>query len=185
MHHVPNLCRSVSVTTRLPRDGEIEGKDYYFTTPDQFRRMVAAGELLEWTQYLDHCYGTPRSEVERGLAAGHTLVFEVDVNGGRSISAAYPEAVLVFVAPPTWEALAARLRGRHSETEAALARRLEVARGELECADEYDYIVINDRLEQAVELFCAIMRAERARPCRVDLRDLRGRARTEGSGAKP
>jgi len=169
MERFPHLRRAVSATTRPPRAGEVEGHSYYFKSPGEFRRMLDASELLEWTDYLGHCYGTPRSELERPLASGEVLVFEVDVNGARSIRAAHAQAVLVFVAPPSWEALAARLRGRHSETAQALARRLELARQELECAHEYDYVIINDRLEDAVDLFCDILRAEQARPCRVDL----------------
>jgi len=173
---LPGLRRAVSATTRAPRAGEVEGKSYYFKSHDEFRRLRDAGELLEWAQYLDDYYGTPRREAERDLAAGETLVFEVDVKGARSIRGLYPEAVLVFAAPPTWEALAARLGARQSETGDALTRRLEVARAELECAEEYDYVIINDRLADAVDLFRAIVRAEHARPQRVDLNRLRADA---------
>lgn len=177
MQHFPRLGRSVSATTRAPRAGEVEGEHYVFTSRDEFRAMVECGEMLEWTAYLGESYGTPRAQVERRLAAGGGVLFEVDVRGARSIKAAYPEAVLVFVAPPSWEVLAARLAARQSETEGALARRLEVARSEVARVGEYDYVIINDALDEAVSLLCAIIRAELARPSRVDLTRL-----TESSG---
>ena len=183
MDRLPHLRRTVSATTRSPRTGEVEGESYFFKSREQFQRMLDRGELLEWTTYLGECYGTPRSEVERGLAAGEVLVFEIDVNGARSIRSAYPDAVLVFGAPPSWEALAARLTGRHSETPQALERRLEVARQEVECVDEYDYVIINDRLDDAVDLLCDIVSAEQARFSRVDLSLLRTRARASRGGA--
>ncbi|UCH35502.1 MAG: guanylate kinase [Armatimonadota bacterium] len=179
MKRFPRLQRSVSATTRAPRAGEVEGKHYFFRSGDEFRRMAEGGELVEWTTYLDDSYGTPRAEVDRILAAGNWALFEIDVVGGRSIRAAYSDAVLVFVAPPSWDALAKRLAGRQSETEGGLARRLEVARREIECAGEYDYVIINDRLDDAVDLLCAIVRAEQARPSRVDLNRLREQARAK------
>lgn len=178
LRRFPCLERSVSATTRPSRAGEIEGEHYIFKSPDEFGAMVERGELLEWTTYLDASYGTPRAQVEQRLAAGSGVLFEVDVTGARSIKAAYPEAVLVFVAPPSWQALAARLTARQSETAAGLARRLEVARREIEAADEYDYVIINDDANDAVELLCAIIRAEQARPSRVDLTHLRDHAST-------
>jgi len=174
MKRFPFLRRSVSVTTRAPRAGEVEGEHYFFRSQDEFRRMAERGDLLEWTTYLDECYGTPRAAVEQSLAAGEGLLFEIDVTGARNIKAAYREAVLVFVAPPSWEALAQRLRGRQSESAEALERRLELARREVACAGEYDYVIVNDDLDQAVEVLCAIITAERARPGRVDLSPLTG-----------
>lgn len=174
----PGLGRSVSATTRSPRPGEVQGEHYVFKSPGEFRAMVERGELLEWSTYLDESYGTPRAQVEQRLAAGCGVLFEVDVAGARSIKAAYPDAVLVFVAPPSWEALAARLTARQSETPAGLARRLELARREIEAVDEYDYVIVNDNANDAVELLCAIIRAEQARPARVDLTHLRDHAST-------
>lgn len=178
LQRFPNLRRSISATTRAPRAGEVEGEHYIFKSRDEFRAMQERGELLERTTYLAASYGTPRAQVEQTLAAGCGIVFEVDVAGARSIKNAYPEAVTVFVAPPSWQALADRLGARQSENEAGLRRRLEVARREIDCAGEYDYIVINDRVDNAVELLCAIIKAEYARPSRVDLGHLRERTGT-------
>lgn len=173
----PRIKRSVSATTRAPRAGEVAGEHYFFKSQDEFRAMLERGELLECTTYLGESYGTPRAQVEQGLAAGCGVVFEVDVVGARAIKAAYPDAVLVFVAPPSWDDLAARLTARQSETEAGLARRLEVARREIEHAAEYDYVIVNDDVCAAVDLLCAIIKAEQARPARVDLSCLRERTR--------
>lgn len=169
LRHFPRVRRSVSATTRTPRAGEAEGEHYSFKSRDEFRAMIERGEMLEWTTYLGESYGTPRAQVEQSLAAGCGVVFEVDVVGARAIKAAYPGAVLVFVAPPTWDDLAARLTARQSESETGLARRLEVARRELEHAAEYDYVIVNDDVCAAVDLLCAIIKAEQARPARVDL----------------
>jgi guanylate kinase len=169
MRHFPLLVRSISATTRPPRAGEVEGEHYLFVSRDEFRALVERGEMLEWTTYLGESYGTPRAQVEERLAQGRGVVFEVDVRGARSIKAAYPEAVLVFVAPPSWQVLGARLAARQSETEGGLARRLEVARSEVARVGEYDYVIINDALDEAVNLLCSIIRAELARPSRVNL----------------
>jgi guanylate kinase len=163
------LKRSVSATTRAPRAGEVEGEHYFFRPKDEFDAMVARGEILESTTYLDESYGTPRAPVEAMLASGCGVLFEIDVVGARSIKSAYPDAVLVFVAPPSWEALAERLTARASETAGGLARRLEVARREIESVDEYDYVIINDQVGDAVDLLSAIIKAEQARRSRVDL----------------
>jgi guanylate kinase len=152
MKHFPRLGRSVSATTRAPRAGEVEGEHYLFKSRDEFRAMVERGEMLEWTTYLGESYGTPRAQVGQRPAAECGVVFEVDVRGARSIKAAYPEAVLVFVVPPSWEVLAQRLSARQSETEGGLARRLEVARSEVARVGEYDYVIINDALDDAVSL---------------------------------
>ena len=174
----PCLKRSVSATTRAPRAGEVEGEHYSFKSKDEFRRMQARGEILESTTYLDESYGTPKAPVEAMLASGCGVLFEIDVVGARSIKAAYPDAILVFVAPPSWDALAQRLTARASETAGGLARRLEVARREIEAVDEYDYVIVNDQLDEAVEVLAAIITAEQARPSRVGLSHLRRHAGT-------
>jgi len=174
----PWLSRSVSATTRAPRAGEIAGEHKMFKSPSEFSAMVERGELLEWTTYLDHSYGTPRAQIDQRLAAGRSVLCDVDIVGARYIKAAYPDAVLVFVVPPSWEMLAARLTARQSETPEALARRLALAHREIEAVDDYDYVIVNDRVDDAIDLLCAIIRAEQARSSRTDLGYLRERART-------
>jgi guanylate kinase len=167
---LPNLRKSVSVTTRPPRTGEVDGQHYHFRSAEQFDRMVAAGEFLEWAQYIDHRYGTPRAWVDVHRARGEDVVLEIDVQGGRQVRTVHPETVLVFVIPPTLAELRRRLEGRNTEPAEAMARRLEAAKGELEIArKEYQYIICNDRLDEAVQDFIGILRAERCRPTRLKL----------------
>ncbi len=160
---LPGLRRSISVTTRPPRPGEEEGRDYFFRSPAEFEKIVAEGEFLEWARYLDYCYGTPRAWVLQKLAAGEDVALEIDVQGGQQVRARFPEAALIFVSPPTEEALRARLRARNTETEAALEHRLQAYREERIHLPDYDYEIVNDDLEDAVDLFCAIIKAEKAR----------------------
>jgi len=164
---LPNLCRSVSVTTRPPRAGEINGREYFFLSPEEFARMRQNGELLEWARYLDYHYGTPRRWVMEKLQEGKEVALEIDVQGGQQVRKQFAEAVLVFVAPPDEEALRQRLMARNTETEASLTRRLKAYRKERKHLPEYDYIVVNDHLEEAVDLFCCIVQAEKAKVKRV------------------
>jgi len=167
---LPNLCKSVSVTTRPPRPGEVDGQHYHFRSAEQFDRIVAAGEFLEWARYIDHRYGTPCVWVEAHRARGEDVVLEIDAQGGRQVHALYPDTILVFVIPPTLAELHRRLEGRNTEPAEVMARRLEAAKGELEIArKEYDYIICNDRLDEAVQDFVSILRAERCRPARLQL----------------
>lgn len=143
------LGLTVSATTREPRPGEKDGTSYYFMDDAEFERRVAAGEFLEWAWVHGHRYGTLRSEVERVLATGSSVVLEIDVQGGLSVRDAMPEAVLVFVEPPSIEELERRLRGRGTEDEAQIETRLSNARGELAHAPEYDVRIVNDDLDRA------------------------------------
>lgn len=147
MERVPGLELSVSATTRRPRPGEVDGRDYHFLSPDEFERRVLAGEFLEHADYSGHRYGTLRSELDR--APGGTLVLEIEVQGARQVRAALPEAREVFVAPPSLEALRARLVGRGSDSPEQIERRLAVAREELEARPEFRQVVVNDDLERA------------------------------------
>jgi len=167
--HLPGLTTSVSVTTRPPRRGEVEGREYFFRSRQEFERMVANGDFLEWAPYLEHAYGTPRRWVEEQLAAGRDVVLEIEVKGALQVRRQFPEAVLIFVVPPSYSELAARLRGRQTETAEALARRLQVARDEIRQVGAYDYLIINNDLEQAACDFACIVRSEHLRPRRVDL----------------
>jgi guanylate kinase len=166
---VSGLRRSISVTTRPPRPGEQEGREYFFRSDQEFDRMQAAGELLESAQYLDHRYGTPKAWVEEQRRNGASVVLEIDVQGALQVRRLYPDAILVFVVPPSWEALASRLAQRHTETAPNLEKRLEAAQRELKALPRYDYVIVNDNLERAADQLECILQAERCRPGRVDL----------------
>jgi guanylate kinase len=141
---------SVSATTRFPRIGERDGADYHFMGDEEFRSMIDAGELIEWAEVHGALYGTPLRNVHRAAARGEFLLLDIDVQGARQIRAAVPEAVLVFIVPPTGGALVERLVGRGSEDEARVQRRLRNALTELGAAGEFDHVVVNDDLDAAV-----------------------------------
>ncbi|MDO4429543.1 MAG: guanylate kinase [Atopobiaceae bacterium] len=143
------LGLTVSATTREPRPGERDGVSYHFMDDAEFDRRVAAGEFLEWAWVHGHRYGTLRSEVERVLAAGSSVVLEIDVQGGLSVRASMPDAVLVFVEPPSVEELERRLRARGTEDESQIETRLRNARSEMDRAPEYDVRIVNDDLDRA------------------------------------
>jgi len=145
----PTVWLSVSATTRSPRPGERDGLEYHFVTVPEFERMVAAGEFLEWAEYDGNRYGTPRRPVERRLAAGMPALLEIDLQGARQVRAAMKDALLVFLAPPSWEELERRLVGRGTEDPETVRRRLEVARTELAAEKEFDVVVVNETVSQA------------------------------------
>jgi guanylate kinase len=146
------LYLSTSVTTRAPRIGEVDGKDYYFVSRPEFDRMVAANELLEWAEFAGNCYGTPRRPVEQQVAQGNWVVLEIELEGARQIRQTFPEALRIFILPPSMLELELRIRNRGTESEDAIARRLERARAEIDAASEFDIQVINDDLEKALGL---------------------------------
>ena len=156
-----NLRMSVSATTRQPRPGEENGKDYYFMSRKEFQELVAGGRMLEHAEYVGNCYGTPREPVEEWLAQGLDVVLEIDVQGGAQIKRLAPDCVSVFITPPSMEVLEKRLRDRGTEDDETVRKRLAAAREELPHAEDYDYIVVNDRLEDAVEDMLAILRSEK------------------------
>jgi guanylate kinase len=164
LERVPGLELSVSATTRPPRPGERDGVDYHFLSDEEFDRGVAKGEFVEHARYSGHQYGTLRSELERRLAEGAGVVLEIEVQGARQIRAAMPEVVQVFIAPPSVEALRARLVGRGTDAPADVEARLATALEELEAEREFEYVVVNDRLEQATEELAEIVRRELRRP---------------------
>ncbi len=166
---VPDLVHSVSYTTRPPRAGEAEGRHYHFVTPEAFRAMEAAGEFAEWAEVHGHLYGTSRRLLAEYFAAGLDVVLDIDTQGAAILRQAYPDAVGVFVVPASWEVLERRLRGRHSDPEAEIQRRLRVAREEVRHAGAYDYVIINDEFPRAAEALKAVILAERQRSGRVDL----------------
>jgi guanylate kinase len=147
---VPEFDLSVSATTRPPRPGEVDGRDYHFLTTEEFERRLARGEFLEHALYAGNMYGTPRSEVERARDAGRAIVLEIEVQGARQVRESMPETVQIFITPPSEEALRARLIGRGTDDPDQVAARLDVARTELAARDEFTHQVCNDRLEDAV-----------------------------------
>jgi guanylate kinase len=155
---VPELELSVSATTRRPRPGEQDGVDYHYLSPEEFAAHVAAGDFLEHAEYSGNRYGTLRSELERRLRDGAGVVLEIEVQGARQVRAAMPDAVAVFIAPPSLEALRARLVGRGTDTQEEVDERLRTAERELEAQPEFAHVVINDRLEQATDELARIVR---------------------------
>jgi guanylate kinase len=145
----PDVWISVSATTRGPRAGEVDGVQYHFWSAQRFARTIAEGGFLEWAEFAGNRYGTPRAEVLQRLAAGQPVLLEIELQGARQVRAAMPEAFMVFLSPPSWAALEERLRGRGTEDEAAIARRLERARAELAAAQEFDAVVVNDDVNRA------------------------------------
>lgn len=145
----PDLGLTVSATTRQPRPGEVDGVSYHFLTNDDFDRRVEAGEFLEWANVHGNRYGTLASEVDRNLNAGKSVILEIDVQGALNVRKVFPDAVLVFIEPPSMEVLEQRLRGRETESEESLRLRLADAAGELELAPRYDERIVNDDLERA------------------------------------
>ena len=153
----PQVWLSVSVTTRDPRPGEVDGVHYRFVTAEEFARMVAAGDLLEHATYAGSSYGTPRRPVEEVLAAGGPALLEIELQGARQVRAAMPDAQLVFLAPPSFEELARRLTGRCTEDPERVRRRLDRARIELAAQDEFDVVVVNDEIEEAADRLVALL----------------------------
>jgi len=153
----PDVWLSVSVTTRPPRPGETEGVEYHFVDDAEFDRLVAADELLEHAEYAGFHYGTPREPVLRRLSAGISALLEIDLQGARQVRERMPEALLVFLAPPSFEELARRLSGRGTEDPERVRRRLDLARIELAAEDEFDTVVVNDTVESAADRVVAFM----------------------------
>ena len=151
---------SVSATTRAPREGEVDGRDYHFRTPADFRRGQAAGEFAESAEVHGHLYGTLRAEVERVLSEGKHVIMDIDVQGTKQFVTAFPESVLIFILPPSAEALVERLSARGTEDPKSLIRRLRSAKDELKAVDLYPYVVVNDRIDSAVAAISSIIDAE-------------------------
>jgi guanylate kinase len=159
LQRVPELRLAVSATTRRPRPGEAHGVDYHFLSENEFERRVQAGEFVEHARYSGRRYGTLRSELEQRLAGGHPVVLEIEVQGARQIREELPEAVQIFIAPPSEEALRARLVGRGTDDADQVSARLETAREELRAQGEFGHVVINDRLEDASDALEQCVRA--------------------------
>ena len=160
---VPGVRRSRSFTSRRARPGEADGVDYHFVSRDRFEAMIAGGQFLEWAEYAGNLYGTSVVDTERELEQGTDLVLVIEVQGARQVRRHRRSSVLVFLLPPSAEALETRLRSRSEDSEEQIRRRLEVAREELRAVPEYDYVVVNDTVDACVEHLHAIILAERAR----------------------
>jgi len=160
----PDLYLSVSATTRSPRDGEVDGQDYFFVSRDRFMAMAEAGDLLEWAEFAGNCYGTPRQPIVERLARGEQVLLEIELEGARQVKTTFPEAFRVFVLPPSLDELERRLRSRGQDTEAAIERRLARAREEVAAADEFDQQVVNDDLDKALIQLESIMFSPIATP---------------------
>ncbi|UCH84472.1 MAG: guanylate kinase [Candidatus Latescibacterota bacterium] len=163
----PVLRRSISCTTRGPRDGEKEGVDYFFLSGAEFESQKE-GNLIEWAEVHEHLYGTPRDALERALDEGRDVVLNIDVQGGGQVKKCFPEAVMIFILPPSFEVLEQRIRDRAADTEDDIYRRLEDAREEIRALPAYDYVVVNDKLDEAVVAIHNIIESERCRRTRYD-----------------
>ena len=155
------LAYSVSATTRKPRAGEVDGESYYFLSVEAFEKMIEKDELLEWAKVYDNYYGTPLKKVEEKLAAGEDILLEIDTQGAMKVREKFPEGVYIFILPPSLTELERRIRGRDTETEDVLQKRLAAAIDEIEAGKCYKYVVTNDEVDGAVDSVCAILAAER------------------------
>ena len=159
----PEISYSISATTRQPRPGEQDGVIYYFYTKEKFQEMIDQGQLLEWAEVYGNFYGTPKQKVLDRLEAGEDILLEIDTQGALNVMKVMPEGLFIFLLPPSLEELAARLKGRGTETEESLHRRLGAAVDEIKLATKYRYVVVNDKVEDAQETIAKIIEAEHHR----------------------
>ena len=163
MKRYDNYRLSVSATTRAPRPGEIDGKDYFFVTRERFEEMISKKELIEYTSYVGNYYGTPRAFVEQEFDAGRDVLLEIEIEGARNIKRIYPDAVLIFVTPPDAATLKKRLTGRRTETAEQIAARLSRAARESRWMPDYEYLLINDELDRSVEALHSLIECQHER----------------------
>jgi len=161
LERLDRLVTSVSATTRAPRPGEHDGRQYRFLTRDEFERAVAQGRFLEWVDYGGNLYGTLRDDVESKLAAGYDVILEIELQGARAIRRSIPGATLIFVAPPSMDELQQRLCSRATDSPEAIARRLEIAKAEIAAEQEFDVVVLNDQAERAAVEVAAFIEGRR------------------------
>lgn len=165
-----DLYFSVSATTRQPREGEVDGRDYHFIGADTFRQMIGEDAFLEYAEYVGNFYGTPKRFVDEAMEAGKDVILDIEIQGAGQVCAKRPETVRIFIAPPSWDELERRLTARGTDTPEKIQKRLLRAKVELDAASGYDYFVINDTVEGAVNELRAILLAEHCRPAeRMDL----------------
>lgn len=167
LNYDPDLNLSISYTTRAPRVGEMDGQDYHFIDESQFIRLRDEGAFAEWARVHDAFYGTARAPLYDAISHGKDFLLDIDVQGARQIKTVYPEAISIFVLPPSWSELEKRLRSRGTDQEDVIARRLQRAREETRALNSYDYLIINDNLERATTLLFAIIQTEKARTSRL------------------
>jgi len=160
-----NLCYSISATTRSPRPGEVDGRDYFFLSPQEFHKKRAAGVFLEWAEVYGNFYGTPKDFVENMTAKGINVILEIDTAGAAQVRKKMPAGVFIFLMPPSLQELRRRMEGRGTEDKQVMETRLQAAYQEIRAAVNYDYIVINDRVDSAVDYVLSIIKAEE---CRVE-----------------
>ncbi|NJN49361.1 MAG: guanylate kinase [Alkalinema sp. RL_2_19] len=160
----PELYVSISATTRLPRPGEVHGQHYFFLDRSEFDQMVAEGNLLEWAEFAGNCYGTPRQPVAEQIAAGKTVILEIELEGARQVRESFPEAYRIFILPPSFEELESRLRGRGTESDDVVLRRMARAKDEIAAANEFDVQIVNDQVSRAVQELAAIVFPVEAMP---------------------
>lgn len=165
LQHNPNIGYSTSCTTRLPRAGEVDGESYFFISKDKFEDMIGNNGFLEYARVYDNYYGTPRKYVEERLSQGRDVILEIDIQGALKVKENFPEGVFIFIMPPSMDELKNRIRKRGSETEESLIKRFSSAFKEINYASQYNYIIINDVVEDAVVKLESIITAEK---CRVD-----------------
>jgi guanylate kinase len=158
-----NACYSVSVTTRAPRHGEVQGKDYFFVSKNEFKQKIKRGELAEWALVHGHYYGTPKNFLKKNLVKGRDVILDIDVRGAMKLKKRYPQGVFIFLAPPSFSELERRIKGRRSNSEATIKKRLTNARWEIGQTGSYDYLVINERLVDAFTQVKSIILAEKNR----------------------
>ena len=157
----PNdYCLSISATTRNPREGEVHGREYFFKTKEDFEEMIMKQELIEYTQYVDNYYGTPKEYVEDQMDAGHNIILEIEIDGALNVKKLYPDAVLIFLLPPSIKELEKRLRERGTESEDVIADRIKRASEESKVIREYDYVVVNDTIDDCVSTIHNIVEIE-------------------------
>lgn len=158
-----DIFLSVSATTRKPREGEIDGVSYHFYDEDKFRNLIAKNQFIEWAAFCDNYYGTPKAPVVENIENGRDVMLEIEIEGAMKVRAKHPEGVYIFLFPPSLEVLEERLKGRGTETDEVIAKRLARAKEEFKMCTKYNYYVVNDDLEKAVEEIEAIIVAEKAR----------------------
>ena len=158
-----DLVYSISMTTRLPRAGEENGREYYFVTREEFEKNIQEGKMLEYAEFVGNYYGTPLTAIKQQLNEGHEVVLEIEVQGALQVREKMKDAIFVFIAPPSMDALYNRLKSRGTESEAVIQSRIDKAKRELDLAYKYDYIVVNDTVDNAADRIMAIIRAEHAK----------------------
>lgn len=156
----PNFMLSISCTTRNPRQGEVDGVNYFFLSKEDFKNCIENNKFLEWAEFAGNFYGTKKKYINQCLQEGKDIILEIDTQGALQVKKQMPEAVLIFICPPSYETLESRLRGRHTEDEATIQKRLEQVKVELERAEKFDYKIVNDNLEDAINELSRVISGE-------------------------